>query len=336
VDGNGLLMKAHESIAGPQSSVLRECAPPLPCLEGKTAVAAPMAHTGAAPTWRSYLELTKPKIVTLILFTAFVGMLLAQVRLPNWGTLLWGTLGIALSSACAAVLNHVLDHQVDEKMARTRMRPLPAGRVTRSRALTFAGVLGGIGSVVLIERVNVLTAVLTGAALIGYGYIYTAWLKRATPQNIVMGGAAGAAPPVLGWTAVTGRLEAHALILFLIILVWTPPHFWSLAIARRREYARAGVPMLPVTHGVAYTKSQIVFYTILLVLATALPVLVGMSGVIYLIATILLDGRFLYLAVKLKRSGLPQLPMKVFHYSVTYLALLFAALLLDHYWLVPI
>jgi heme o synthase len=293
-------------------------------------------HLAATPIWRSYLELTKPKIVALIVFTSFVGMLLARPGLPRWDVLLWGTLGITLSSACAAVLNHVLDRQIDERMARTRMRPLPEGRVTQRQALSFACVLGVTGSVVLLDRVNGLTAVLTVTALIGYGYIYTAWLKWATPQNIVIGGAAGAAPPLLGWTAVTDRLEVNALILFLIVLLWTPPHFWSLAIARRREYARTGVPMLPVTHGVAYTQSQIILYTILLWLATMLPALVGMSGVIYLVAALALNGRFLYLAVKLKTRPVPNLPMRVFRYSITYLGLLFAGLLLDHYWNLPL
>jgi heme o synthase len=290
----------------------------------------------ATPTWRSYLELTKPKIVALIVFTSIVGMLLARSGPPRWDALLWGTLGITLSSACAAVLNHVLDLQVDERMARTRMRPLPAGRVTQRQALAFAGVLGVTGSLVLLDRVNALTAVLSFAAVIGYGYIYTAWLKWATPQNIVIGGAAGAAPPVLGWAVVTDRLEANALILFLIILLWTPPHFWSLAIARRREYARTGVPMLPVTHGVPHTQSQIILYTILLSFATMLPTLVGMSGVIYLAGALALNSRFLYLVVKLKRSPIPNLPMRVFRYSITYLGLLFAVLLFDHYWNLPL
>ncbi len=289
-------------------------------------------HLVRTPIWRSYFELTKPKIITLIVFTSFVGMLLARPGVPAWDTLLWGTVGIGLSSACAAVLNHVLDRQIDERMARTRMRPLPAGRVTPGRALTFACALGVTGGLVLAGLVNSLTAGLTVGSLIGYGYIYTAWLKRATPQNIVIGGAAGAAPPLLGWTAVTDQLEVNALILFLIILLWTPPHFWSLAIARRREYARAGVPMLPVTHGIPYTQSQIILYTILLSLVTMLPALMGMSGVLYLAAALVLNGRFLYLAWKLKVSGAPNLPMKVFRYSITYLALLFAALLVDHYW----
>jgi protoheme IX farnesyltransferase len=286
--------------------------------------------------WRSYLELTKPKIVALILFTSVVGMLLARPGLPRWGSLLWGTLGIALSAACAAVLNHILDRQIDARMARTRKRALPAGRVTQRHALTFACLLGVAGNLVLLDLVNGLTAMLAIAALIGYGCIYTAWLKRATPQNIVIGGAAGAAPPVLGWTAVTDRLELNALILFLIILLWTPPHFWSLAIARRREYARVGIPMLPVTHGISYTQSQIIMYTVLLWFATMLPALVGMSGVIYLVVSLALNSRFVYLVVKLKLSAVPTWSMKVFHYSITYLALLFAALLVDHYWDLPL
>jgi heme o synthase len=295
------------------------------------------AHSLAARRiWRSYLELTKPRIVALIVFTSIVGMLLAQPGLPRWDALLWGTLGIALSSACAAVLNHVLDRQIDEKMARTRLRPLPAGRVTQRHALAFACVLGATGSLVLFDRVNALTAILTLAALIGYGYVYTAWLKWLTPQNIVIGGAAGAAPPVLGWAVVTDQLEVNALILFLIVFLWTPAHFWSLAIARRREYARTGVPMLPVTHGVSYTQSQVILYTVLMSFATLLPALVGMTGVIYLAGAVVLNGRFLYLVVKLKRRPAPNLPMRVFRYSITYLGLLFAVLLLDHYWNLPL
>jgi protoheme IX farnesyltransferase len=294
------------------------------------------AHLAPTSVWRTYLELTKPKIIALIAFTSFVGMLLARPGLPRWDSLVWSILGITLSSACAAVLNHLLDRQIDEKMARTWMRPLPTGRVTERQAMTFACVLGVTGTVVLVGFVNDLTAVLTVAALIGYGYIYTAWLKRATPQNIVIGGAAGAAPPVLGWTAVADRLELNALILFLIILLWTPPHFWSLAIARRREYAFTGVPMLPVTHGVPYTQSQIILYTILLWLATMLPALVGMSGAIYLAGALALNSRFLYLAVKLKMRPRSDLPMGVFCYSISYLALLFSALLVDHYWHLPL
>jgi len=331
-------MNALDRVAGLQRNQMPELMPrvvSLPEGPSTTAITSP-ARLVATPVWRAYWELTKPKIVALIVFTSFVGMLMARRGLPRWDMPLWAALGIALSSGCAAVLNHVLDRHIDERMARTRMRPLPAGKVTPRRAMIFACVLGVTGTVVLARFVNGLTAVLTVAALIGYGYIYTAWLKRATPQNIVIGGAAGAAAPVLGWTAVADRVELGALILFSIILLWTPPHFWSLAIARRREYALTGIPMLPVTHGVPYTQSQIVSYTILLWFVTMLPALVGMTGMIYLIAALVLDSRFLYLAVKLKTHPLPNLPMRVFRYSISYLAWLFAALLVDHYWHLPL
>jgi protoheme IX farnesyltransferase len=282
--------------------------------------------------WKCYLELTKPKIVALVAFTALVGALLARPGLPPAGALGCAILGIALSAQCAAVLNHVFDRHIDERMTRTWRRPLPTGRVGEKQAMAFAAMLGVAGGAVLIAFVNVMTAALTLIALIGYGFIYTVWLKRATPQNIVLGGAAGAAPPVLGWTAVTGHLELNALILFLIIFLWTPPHFWPLAIARRREYARARVPMLPVTHGVAYTQSRILLYTILLSLVTALPVLTGMSGTIYLGAALALDGVFLFLAVRLRRGTRRNLPMRVFRYSLIYLPMLFVALLIDHCW----
>jgi protoheme IX farnesyltransferase len=211
--------------------------------------------------WRHYLALTKPKVVTLIVFTAIVGTLLATPGLPPLNALLWGNLGIAAASACAATINHVLDQRIDAQMTRTRGRPLPTGKLTEGRALVFAAVLGFVSMAILAFLVNLLTAALTFASLIGYAVIYTVWLKRATSQNIVIGGAAGAAPPVLGWTAVTHSVDANALLLFLIIFVWTPPHFWALAIARRDEYARAGIPMLPVTHGVAYTRLQVLLYT---------------------------------------------------------------------------
>jgi len=284
------------------------------------------------PAWKCYLELTKPKIVALVAFTALVGALLARPGLPPAEVLGCAMLGIALSAQCAAVLNHVFDRHIDGRMARTRRRPLPTLRVTEKQAMVFAAVLGVAGCLVLVAFVNVMTAALTLFALIGYGIIYTVWLKRATPQNIVLGGAAGAAPPVLGWTAVTGHLELDALILFLIIFLWTPPHFWPLAVARRGEYARACVPMLPVTHGVPYTRSRVLLYTVLLSLVTALPVLTGMSGAIYLGAALALDGAFLYLAVRLRTDARPDLPMRVFHYSLIYLPLLFGALLLDHCW----
>ena len=286
---------------------------------------------GAGALWRRYLELTKPKVVTLIVFTAIVGTLLASPGLPPLAALVWGNLGIALAAACAATINHVLDRRIDEQMARTRARPLPSGALSEREALIFAAVLGVAAMALLAFLVNLLTAVLTFCSLIGYAVVYTVWLKRATSQNIVIGGAAGAAPPVLGWTAVTGSVEPNALLLFLIIFVWTPPHFWALAIARRDEYARAGIPMLPVTHGVDYTRLQVLLYTVLLVVVTLLPYLTGMSGLVYLAAALVLNSGFLYYAFALKLTGRVELPMRVFRFSVTYLMWLFAALLVDHY-----
>lgn len=295
-------------------------------------VATSTVDSPAPPAWRCYLELTKPKIVALVTFTALVGALLARPSLPPPGVLVWAMLGIALSAQCAAVLNHVFDRHIDARMTRTRRRPLPTRKVTEGRALVFAAILGTAAGAVLVAFVNFLTAMLTLGALVGYGFIYTVWLKRATPENIVLGGAAGAAPPVLGWTAVTGHLELDALSLFLIVFLWTPPHFWPLAIARRREYARACVPMLPVTHGVSYTQSRVLLYTILLSLVTALPVLTGMSGAIYLGGALVLDGVFVYLAVRLRLGTRPNLAMRVFRYSLLYLPMLFVALLIDHCW----
>ena len=282
--------------------------------------------------WTDYLELAKPRIVALITFTALVGMLLARPSVPPLDLIFWSSLGITLAAGCAAALNQVFDRRIDEMMARTRARPLPTGRVSEGQAILFATVLGVLGMGALVLFVNLLTAVLTFGALIGYGLVYTIWLKRATPQNIVIGGAAGAAPPVLGWTAVTGHLDPNSLNLFLIILLWTPPHFWSLAIARRREYARAGVPMLPVTHGGEYTRTRVLLYTLLLTIVTVVPFLTGMSRAIYLVSVLLLDGAFLYYAVMLKIAGRVDLPMKVFRYSINYLMALFAAFLVDHFW----
>jgi protoheme IX farnesyltransferase len=287
--------------------------------------------TGSPPVWRRYLELTKPKVVALITFTAIVGTLLASPGMPPLEPLIFGNLGVALAAACAATLNHVLDARIDAQMARTRGRPLPAGALSERSAVVFAAVLGVTAMAVLVLLVNLLTAVLTFCSLIGYAVIYTLWLKRATPQNIVIGGAAGAAPPVLGWTAVTGSIEPNALLLFLIIFVWTPPHFWALAIARREDYARAGIPMLPVTHGVEFTRLQVLLYTVLLVLVTLLPFLTRMSGPVYLIAALALNAGFLYYALLLKISTRVELPMRVFRFSVNYLMWLFAALLVDHY-----
>ena len=289
-----------------------------------------MAVAGAG-RWRDYLELTKPKVSLLIVFTAVVGMVLASPGLVPLPALIFGTLGIALASASAAAFNHVLDRRIDEQMARTRRRPLPTGHLHKRSAVVFASMLGIASMLILWPLVNGLTAALTFCSLIGYAMVYTLWLKRATPQNIVIGGAAGAAPPVLGWAAVTNSIDPHALLLFLIIFTWTPPHFWALAIARRDDYAKVGIPMLPVTHGIPYTRVQIVLYTILLVLSTLLPYLTGMSGLIYLAAVLALNARFLYFVLTLNRGIKPNLPMRTFRYSITYLMLLFAALIIDHY-----
>jgi heme o synthase len=280
---------------------------------------------------RDYLALTKPRVVSLIMFTAIAGMFLAVPDWPPAGALVWGTIGIALAASSAAAINHVLDARIDAEMARTRMRPLPRGTVSEAYALSFAFVLGAGSMLILALLVNALTAVLTFFSIIGYAVIYTVWLKRATPQNIVIGGAAGAAPPVLGWTAVTGTVDPNALLLFLIIFAWTPPHFWALAIARRDEYARVGIPMLPVTHGVAYTKQFIWYYTILLAVVTMLPFVTGMSGWFYLVAAVVLDALFLRHAWALRQSERADLPMRAFRFSINYLALLFAAFLVDHY-----
>jgi protoheme IX farnesyltransferase len=291
--------------------------------------------TTAAPVpgarLRDYWELTKPKVVALIVFTAIVGMLLATPGLPPPRVLLFATLGIWLAAASAAAINHVLDRRIDAEMVRTRRRPIPSGHVSEVAALLFAFALGLAAMLILALLVNPLTALLTFASLIGYSVIYTMWLKRATPQNIVIGGAAGAAPPVLGWAAVTNSVDANALLLFLIIFTWTPPHFWALAIARRDDYAKVGIPMLPVTHGIEFTRLHILLYTILLVIVTLLPWLTGMSGLIYLAGVLILDVIFLRYAWALRKGGRVELPMRTFRYSVNYLMMLFALLLVDHY-----
>jgi len=291
----------------------------------------PASAVARRPTWKLYLELTKPKVVALIVFTAIVGALLASPGMPPLDTLIWGNLGIALAAGSAAAINHVLDQKIDEKMSRTRSRPLPTGALKASQALTFAGSLGVVSMLILWFLVNPLTAVLTFASLIGYAVIYTVFLKRATSQNIVIGGAAGAAPPVLGWAAVTNSIEPNALLLFLIIFIWTPPHFWALAIARCDEYAKVDIPMLPVTHGIPYTRLQVMFYTVLLVLVTLMPWISAMSGLIYLATAIVLNVRFLYYALALKLTDRAELPMKIFKFSISYLMWLFVALLVDHY-----
>ncbi len=281
--------------------------------------------------WRDYLELCKPRVVALMLLTVIIGMCLASQELVPAAVLFWGNLGIALCAASAAVINHVVDRRIDTVMARTMNRPVAQGKVDPANALFFALVLGTLGLAVLFVQVNGLTAWLTLASLLGYAVVYTLFLKRATPQNIVIGGIAGAAPPLLGWTAVTGDFHSHALLLVLIIFAWTPPHFWALAIHRKEEYAKANVPMLPVTHGEAYTKLHIVLYSVVLLLAALLPWLTGMSGVIYLVASTLLGARFLYWAVALYRDTQPDAAIKMFRYSITYLMLLFVVLLVDHY-----
>ena len=266
----------------------------------------------------------------LIVFTSIVGTLLAVPGWPPWDAFFFGNLGVGLAAASAAVINHVLDERIDAQMSRTKRRPLPTGKMSARAALLFAGILCVASMAILCLLVNLLTAALTFASLIGYAVIYTVWLKRATSQNIVIGGAAGAAPPVLGWAAVTNSIDPNALLLFLIVFVWTPPHFWALAIARKDEYAKVGIPMLPVTHGVAFTRLQVLLYTMLLTAVTLMPFVTGMSGVIYLAAALVLNGMFVYHAWSM-RTERAHLPMKVFRFSITYLMWLFAALLIDHY-----
>jgi protoheme IX farnesyltransferase len=283
---------------------------------------------------RQYWSLTKPRVVALIVFTAAIGMFLAVPGLPPLRQSVLGFLGIWLAASSAAAINQLLDSRIDAQMARTSWRPLVSGTLTSRQALAFALVLAALSMTVLVLWVNVLTAVLTFLSLIGYAVVYTVFLKRATPQNIVIGGIAGAAPPALGWAAVTGELHPHALLLVLIIFVWTPPHFWALAIFRRDDYARAMVPMLPVTHGVEYTRWQILLYTVLLVIVTVLPWATGMSGLFYLGGALVLGLVFLWYAWKLLDPPDEFYAMRVFNYSIVYLMALFAFLLVDH-WLLP-
>ena len=292
---------------------------------------APHVAAAGASRWRSFYELTKPRVVMLIVFTSIVGTLLAVPGWPPLDALIFGNLGVGLAAASAAVINHILDERIDAQMSRTKRRPLPTGKMSVRAALLFAGTLCALSMLILVLLVNVLTAALTFASLIGYAVIYTVWLKRATSQNIVIGGAAGAAPPVLGWAAVTNSIDPNALLLFLIVFVWTPPHFWALAIARKDEYAKVGIPMLPVTHGVSFTRLQVLLYTVLLTAVTLMPFVTGMSGLIYLGAALVLNGMFVYYALALKLTERAHLPMKVFRFSITYLMWLFAALLVDHY-----
>ena len=281
-------------------------------------------------SWRDYLELCKPRVVALMLLTVVVGMYLAVPGFVPLMTVMMSLIGIGLCAASAAVINHIVDKKIDSIMARTSNRPLVTGKVASKNALYFAFIIGVLGLLVLGSFVNILTACLTFLTLIGYAGFYTGYLKRATPQNIVIGGLAGAAPPLLGWTAVTNHLDPCALLLVLIIFTWTPPHFWALAIYRLEDYKNASIPMLPVTHGVDYTKLHIVLYTILLFIVTLLPCAVGMSGVIYFIGAVLLNLRFLYWAILLYRSQKNNVALKTFRFSIVYLLMLFVFILLDH------
>lgn len=292
-------------------------------------------NEGKSTTWlhccAAYLEMCKPRVVMLMLLTAIVGMCLASPAMVPWQALLFGTLGIALAAGSAAVLNHLIDRKIDGLMRRTENRPLPQGQITVQNALIFAILLGICGLVVLLFFVNTLTTILTFATLLGYGIIYTVFLKHATPQNIVIGGLAGAMPPLLGWTAVTSQIDPHSLLLVLIIFTWTPPHFWALAIYRYKEYEKAGIPMLPITHGIAYTQLQIFLYTLLMSITTILPFLTGLSGLIYLVGALLLDAGFIYWATLLLIKKDDKTALKTFIFSIYYLMGLFIVLLVDHY-----
>ena len=281
--------------------------------------------------WPDFLELTKPRVVALMLITAIIGMCMAVPGFVPWEPLVLGNLGIALCAGAAAAINHVVDERIDQKMLRTTNRPVAQGRVTQTEAVIFAFVLAVGGALLLALTINVLTAVLTVASLVGYAFIYTMFLKRATPQNIVIGGLAGAAPPLLGWTAVTGEIHPHGLLLVLIIFAWTPPHFWALAIHRKEEYASVGIPMLPVTHGNRFTALHILLYTLLMFVITLLPYATFLSGWIYLSAAVVLGLIFLYWSIEILRDKNPKAPMETFKYSINYLLLLFVAMLADHW-----
>jgi protoheme IX farnesyltransferase len=283
-----------------------------------------------------FLQLTKPRVVSLIVFTAVIGMFLATPGMVPLQALLFGTLGIALTAGAAAAINCLVEQKIDAVMTRTRRRPLPRGQITSLQTLVFAGVVGGTGLFVLHQWVNALTMWLTLATFIGYAVIYTVLLKPMTPQNIVIGGASGAMPPVLGWTAVTGDIAPDALLLFLIIFAWTPPHFWALALYRKHEYAKAGVPMLPVTHGDKFTRLHVLLYTVILTAVTLMPFVTRMSGAIYLVSALVLDAVFLWYAARIYYAYTDRLAQQTFRYSIFYLTALFAALLLDHYFRIPL
>ena len=280
---------------------------------------------------RSYYLLCKPNVVYMMLICALVGMLLAEDSVSSITTIMVALLGIALCSGSAAAINQVIDRNADAAMTRTDQRPIPQGDLSAFHASTFALVIGVLGALILYFYINTLTMILTLASLIGYAFIYTVYLKRATPQNIVIGGLAGAAPPLLGWSAISNTIDPYALLLVLIIFVWTPPHFWALAIYRKDEYAKESIPMLPVTHGVAFTKLQIVLYTIILFIVSVLPYIVLMSGFVYLISAITLSSLFMYYSIKLYFSDDDAVAMKTFNFSIYYIFLIFIALLCDHY-----
>jgi len=289
-------------------------------------------------TWNSgvsraqqFIKLTKPRVVSLIVFTAVIGMFLATPDMVPPQVLVFGTIGIALVAGAAAAINCLVEQKLDALMARTRRRPLPQGAITSLQTLFFACVIGGIGLVILYRLVNPLTMWLTAATFVGYAVVYTVILKPLTPQNIVIGGASGAMPPVLGWAAVTGSVSHDALLLFLIIFAWTPPHFWSLALYRREDYARAGIPMLPVTHGDHFTRLSVLLYTIILACVTLLPFATRMSGLLYLVSAVVLNSVFLVYAVRIYRAYTDHVARRTFRYSILYLSALFAALLVDHY-----
>jgi protoheme IX farnesyltransferase len=287
-------------------------------------------------SWRDYYELTKPKVVMLLLLTALVGMCLSTEGALPLQNLIAGMLGIGMLSSAAAVINHVVDRRIDSQMARTFNRPVVKGKVSPKQAFIFAAILGVLGYAILELYTNRLTAILTLLSLVGYAVIYTLYLKRATPQNIVIGGLAGAMPPLLGWTAITGQVDPFALILVLIVFIWTPPHFWALAIHREKDYAKAEIPMLPVTHGIEFTKTSVLLYTVLLTLICWMPYLAGMTGIIYLVSATLLNTVFMYYACKLKFAAEPGTAMKTFKFSILHLMLLFVALLIDHYFIVTL
>ena len=293
-----------------------------------------MSEVIVSATWRDFLEMCKPRVVLLMLICSVAGMFLATSSSVPLDILIYGNIGIALVAGSAAVVNHIADAHIDARMARTQSRPVATGRVSNREAIIFSAVTGILGFAMLWFLINPLTAWLNLASWVGYGLIYTFLLKRATPQNIVIGGLFGAAPPLFGWTAVTNSIDPGGLLLVLIIFVWTPPHFWALALERKDEYAEVGMPMLPVTHGEAYTRLHILLYTILLVLCTILPYLIGMSGLLYLAGALALGGGFLFWAIVLMRNNNPRAPMETFRYSIVYLGALFLILLLDHYLLV--